>query len=250
MNPVKVFIVEDKSAVAENIARAVEKAGYTVCGRSRSGEDALVKIKEEKPDVVLMDIHLSGKLDGIQTVEFLNKQYPVPVIYLTDYGDNYTIDRAKLTNPVNYLVKPFTEKTLLIAIEIAFYNASTGKKPDPARQEEIPAQSIFPLVDRFFIKENGMIWRIDVADILWIEADGSYYKIRTSKRTYHQVGNLTMFNEKYEHPLLVRVHRSYIVNIDKIIGVKGNQVLIEGAEEEIPISNSYRAQLPKHLHII
>ena len=249
MNPVKVLIVEDKAAVAEHIAAVMKQAGYIITGTADSGEDALEIVKNDQPDVILMDIQLSGELDGIRTTELLKKRHSIPVIYLTDYGDEGTIERAKHTRPANYLLKPFNDPALLIAIQIAFFNASTGTEAQPG-QHESPVYTIAAMDDRFFIKDKGVISRIDLKDVLWIEADGSYYKIKTTKDTYHQVGTLSMFSEKYIHPMLIRVHRSYIVNIDKIVSLNGNLIMLEGEKEGIPTSKSYKDELHKRLRMI
>src|SRR4051812_40110190 len=114
MKPARILIVEDKTVIAEALAATLEKAGYSIAGKATSGEEALMLLEAEIPDVVLMDIHLDGKLDGIQTAEQINKLYSVPVIYLTDFHDEATISRAKHTRPAAYLLKPYQQKDLLI----------------------------------------------------------------------------------------------------------------------------------------
>jgi DNA-binding LytR/AlgR family response regulator len=247
MKPVKILIVEDKRLVAESLASTLIKVGYSITGKAVSGEQVMEMVEKEIPDIILMDIQLAGELDGIQTVEQLNKVYTIPIIYLTDSHDKTTIDRAKHTRPAAYLIKPYQRKDLLVAIEIAFYNASQGTTAVPDKKEKITA-TIFPLNDRFFIKEKDILTRIDISDILWIKADRAYYEIKTMQKTYAQVGNLSLFNKKFNHPMLVRVHRSYIVNVDKVTAIKGNMLIIAGANnEEIPMSEGYREDVNKRL---
>lgn len=116
-----IFIVEDEAIVANDIEDTLKCLGYTVPGIAKSGEIAIEKIKEVKPDLVLMDIHLAGKMDGVQTAEELHKISDIPVIYLTAYSDEKLLDRAKLTEPYGYLIKPYSERELKSVIEMALY---------------------------------------------------------------------------------------------------------------------------------
>lgn len=245
MTPARILIVEDKSVIAENLAAILENAGYSITGKAISGEEALEMVNSELPDVVLMDIHLAGKLDGIQTVEQLQAKYAIPVIYLTDFHDDLTIQRAKHTRPAAYLLKPFKEKDLLNAIEIAFYNASEGKEPVPAKAEKI-STTFFPFSDRFFVKEKDILRRVDITDILWMEADGAYCKINTKEKCYTLTYPLRVVYEKLNHPMLLRVSRSHAVNMDKVTAIKGNLLIISDTYE-IAISKNHRDEIHQRL---
>ncbi len=115
----KILIVEDEAVVSLDIARRLEKMGYDVIGRLASGEEALELVQEERPDLVLMDINLQGEMDGIQTATTLYKEHNLPVIYLTAYAGEGTLERAKESKPYGYILKPFKERELHAAIEIA-----------------------------------------------------------------------------------------------------------------------------------
>jgi DNA-binding LytR/AlgR family response regulator len=246
MNPARILIVEDKSVIAEGLAATLETAGYSILGKAVSGEEAVTLIEKEIPDIILMDIHLAGKLDGIQTVEQINKKNNIPVIYLTDFHDQETINRAKHTNPKAYLRKPYQEKDLLIAIEIAFHNASTNKKAQINSNEKI-TETFFPFNDRFFLKEKDALWRVNVSDILWIEAHAAYCAIKTVHKTYTLSMSMGVLNEKFNHILLLRVHRSFTVNLDKVIAIKGNMLVIGESQMEIPIGEKFRDEVDKRL---
>jgi two-component system, response regulator PdtaR len=116
-----IFIVEDEAIVANDIKETLKSLGYTVPGIAKSGELALEKVKETKPDLVLMDIHLAGQLDGVQTAEKIHVLYNIPVIYLTAYADKALLDRAKVTEPYGYVIKPYDERELHSVIEMALY---------------------------------------------------------------------------------------------------------------------------------
>ncbi|MEA5515497.1 ATP-binding protein [Nodularia sp. UHCC 0506] len=118
MDHVKILVVEDEVIVARTIANQLNQLGYIVTGKASSGEVAIAKALETKPQLVLMDIILKGNMDGITAAASIREQLDIPVVFLTAYGDDKTLQRAKLTQPFGYVVKPFTSKDLRIAVEI------------------------------------------------------------------------------------------------------------------------------------
>jgi two-component system, response regulator PdtaR len=121
MSPTTIFIVEDELIEAEDIRQTLEKQGYTVAGMARSGRSALETLVNTHPDVVLMDIHIAGTMDGIDTADRIRALYAIPVIFLTAHADETTLERAKVTEPYGYILKPFDERELHSAIEMALY---------------------------------------------------------------------------------------------------------------------------------
>lgn len=119
MVQVRVLVVEDEVIVARTIASQLNQLGYIVTGTASSGKVAIAKVLETKPEIVLMDIILKGEMDGIAAASYIREQLGIPVIFVTAYGDSNTLERAKVTQPFGYIVKPFTIKDLQIAIEIA-----------------------------------------------------------------------------------------------------------------------------------
>lgn len=117
----KILIVEDENIVAFNIKIRLEGLGYTVTAVSPSGEVSLQKVEQNPPDLVLMDIKLKGTMDGIQAAEQIRSQFHIPVVYLTAYTDEETLNRAKLTEPYGYILKPFEARDLGTTIEMALY---------------------------------------------------------------------------------------------------------------------------------
>ncbi|MBD2103039.1 ATP-binding protein [Leptolyngbya sp. FACHB-261] len=119
MANVKILIVEDERIVAKGIEKSLKKLDYIVIGSVASGEEAVRKAAETQPDLILMDVRLRGNLDGIEAAEQIRANFDIPVIYLTAYADENTLQRAKLTEPFGYIVKPFDERDLHAAIEVA-----------------------------------------------------------------------------------------------------------------------------------
>jgi PAS domain S-box-containing protein len=116
-----IFIVEDEAIVADDIRETLESLGYTVAGMAKSGEVALEQIAKTLPDLVLMDIHLAGTMDGIDAAGQIHTLHGIPVIFLTAYADKDLLDRAKVTEPYGYVIKPYDERGLQSSIEMALY---------------------------------------------------------------------------------------------------------------------------------
>jgi two-component system, cell cycle sensor histidine kinase and response regulator CckA len=124
----RILIVEDEGLVANNMSDSLRKNGYEISGIAMSGEDALEKVSALQPDLLLMDIHLSGKMDGIEAAERVRAQFSIPVIFLTAHANPEVLDRAKRTYPFGYLVKPIRHVDLVSAIEVALYKHQMEQK--------------------------------------------------------------------------------------------------------------------------
>ena len=117
----KILVVEDERIVAEDIQKRLQNLGYTIPSVASSGEEALQKVEEDNPHLVLMDIVLGGEIDGIEAAKHVRSRFGIPVVFLTAYTDEKTLERAKTTEPFGYLVKPFEDRELHAAIEMALY---------------------------------------------------------------------------------------------------------------------------------
>lgn len=118
---VKILVVEDEHIVAMDLMTRLRNLGYEVPDSASSGEEAIEKAGRWRPDLVLMDIFLNGEMDGVQAAGRIRSQYNIPIIYLTAYADSSTLQRAKVTEPFGYVLKPFEERELLTTIEMALY---------------------------------------------------------------------------------------------------------------------------------
>ncbi|MBF0458873.1 MAG: response regulator [Nitrospirae bacterium] len=127
MSKKKILIVEDEIIIAKDIQKCVEDLGYTATGAVPTAREAFLKIEERRPDLVLMDIMLQDGIDGIEAATQIREKYDIPVIYLTAYADEKMIERAKITEPFGYLLKPFEDKELHINIEMAIYKHKLEK---------------------------------------------------------------------------------------------------------------------------
>ena len=125
MEKEQILIVEDERIVGDDIKMIVQRLGYTVSGIAFSGEEAIKKIEKMQPDLVLMDIVLEGEMSGIDAAEIIRSRFNIPVVYLTAYSDKKTLERAKITEPFCYILKPFEDRDLHSTIEMALYKHKT-----------------------------------------------------------------------------------------------------------------------------
>src|SRR5437773_3394601 len=134
MAQARILVVEDEGIVAEDIQSRLENLGYAVPAVASSGEEAMKKAAETRPDIVLMDIVLKGDMDGVEAAEQMRDRFNIPVVYLTAYSDDNNFQRAKVTEPLGYVLKPFEERELQTTIEMALYRHELERKLRESRQ--------------------------------------------------------------------------------------------------------------------
>lgn len=144
----KVFIVEDDRFITAIFTMFLRDLGHEFVGRTSSGKEAIEKCMELKPDVVLMDIHLEGDLDGIQTAEMLKRELEVPIIYISSDTSSQVIERAIVSNSYGYLVKPVNKKELGISIDLAYYKHKVDLEQKQREQSyrEFISNSPMPII--------------------------------------------------------------------------------------------------------
>jgi PAS domain S-box-containing protein len=156
MSNVKILVVEDESIVAMDIKHRAEGLGYSVTGITPSGEGAIQKATETMPDLVLMDIVLKGDMDGVEAAQRIRDSLDIPVVYLTAYSDEKTLKRAKVTEPFGYIIKPFEDRELHSAVEVALYkHKMESKLKESEKWLSTTLESIGDAV--IATDENGMI---------------------------------------------------------------------------------------------
>lgn len=252
MEKLNIFIVEDESIVAKDIQNNLIKLGYNVLGIANNGKDAIEQIKETNPDVVLMDIMIKGDLTGIEVAEQIRKHISVPVIFLTAYADESTLSRAKVTEPYGYILKPFKEIDLHSTIEMAVYK----HQKDSALQKE--RDFLYSLVenkdgsqsDILFVKANSRLVKVYLKDIYYVEALKDYVIINTQYARYTVHSTMKDIEKKLGTLEFIRVHRSYIVRIDKIQAIENQTVVLENEKKALPVGGSYRDELLGKLNLL
>ena len=140
MAKTKVLVVEDEVNVASGIAMVLDKLGYDVSAIVKTGEEAIKQAREESPDAVLMDIMLSGQMDGIEAASIIKEELDIPVIFLTAHSEDQIIEMAKGVEPFGYIMKPFHEREIKASIEIGLYKKKMERR---LQQSETKYRTIF-----------------------------------------------------------------------------------------------------------
>ncbi len=234
----KILIVEDEWIIAEQLLVTLKDLGYNVVKHVPTGEEALKLIEEEEINIVLMDIHLAGEKDGVKTAQEIQDAYEdqITIIYLTQARDNLNLNRMIQTQPENYLPKPVDPNSLDVALRIAIKkmeNRAIPREPKPIVSDDDPL-----LKESFFFTNADTEIRINIEDIFWIMSSGSYCEIVTENKIYTPAVNLRTLREKANQPNLVRIHRQYVVNVEKIIAFDGNTVLVEMPKANPRVKNN------------
>jgi len=244
---IKILIVEDEMIIGAKISMFLSNLGYEVTGLLSRGEEAIQHVAENKPDIVLLDINLKGKIDGIETANQLQKQGSIPVIYITANSDDATFNRAKSTRPAAFIAKPFKQLDLQRAIELTI-SRMAGSENDPTTVNKTEEEQTFILSDRIFVRYKDKMVKLMLADILYMEADRNYSRIFTNSREYLLSTTLKLIEEKMSMQLFMRIHRSYLINLNHVDEVVENHVMI--AQKPIPLGTGMREQLMNRIQTL
>ena len=252
MEKIRIFIVEDESIVAKDIQNSCLKLGYEVVGIANNGKEAIEKIIETSPDLILMDIMIKGDLTGIDVSERIKEKVKIPVIFLTAYADEGTLSKAKITEPYGYILKPFKEIDLHSTIEMAFYK----HQKDSELQKE--RDFLYSLVenkddsskDILFVKANSRLVKVLLKDIFYVEALKDYVIINTQYARYTVHSTMKDIEKKLGTTDFARVHRSFIARLDKIQSIDSQNVILENEKKVIPVGGSFREELMQKLNTL
>ena len=215
----------------------LEDLDFEVVGSKDNAEEAVAEIKKLNPELVLLDIQLAGSMTGIDLAEEL-RLAGIPFLFLTAQSDVATIEKAKKTKPYAYLIKPVNKDNLLASIEISLFNAKEYLINQPERLN---------INDKIFVKTSKKLERINIKDILWIEAEDIYAILNTAKSKFVLSQPLKSIETRLPDNFM-RIHRSFIINLDSIDSIIDNDVVI--AEKYIPIGKTYRDALMGRLDFL
>jgi DNA-binding LytR/AlgR family response regulator len=248
MSKINILITEDESIVAKDIQMSLKKLGYNVIGICNNGEDSISTAEEQRPDIILMDIMLKGDMSGIEAADQIRKRLNIPIIFLTAYADESTLSKAKITEPYGYIIKPFKEIDLRTTIEMALYK---HQKEDEVKKERDFLYSIVENKDSkdiIFVKSNSRLVKVRTKDIYFVEALKDYVVINTSNARYTIHSTMKDIERKLSPNEFIRVHRSFIVRIDKIVAIEQPNLILEDDKKPIPIGGSYKDDLSKKIN--
>ncbi|MBY0477225.1 MAG: response regulator [Chitinophagaceae bacterium] len=243
---VKILVVEDEMIIGAKISMQLTSLGYEVTGILPRGDEALLHLEQNKPDIVLLDIQLKGTMDGIETAQQIHQKHNIPIIYVTANSDDATFNRAKATRPFAFIAKPFKQLDLQRAIELTI--SRMAENDTGAMEVTDGEEQPFILNDRIFVRHKEKMQKIMLADILFIEADRNYSRIFTIHKEYLLSITLKTIEEKLPAQLFQRIHRSYVINIMCVDEVTEHHVMI--AQKPIPLGTGMREQLMQRLQTL
>ena len=249
MSKINVLVVEDESIVSKDIQHSLKKLGYNIVGASATGEKAIELASSERPDVVLMDIMLKGEMNGIEAADRIKKDLSIPIIFLTANADELTLSKAKVTQPYGYILKPFKEIDLHTTIEIAIYKHS--KEQEVVKERDL----LYSIIENkeknkehIFVKSNSKLVKLKTTDVFYIEALKDYVVIHTNDKRYTIHSTMKDIEQKMGNEEFLRVHRSYIIRLDKIATIEQPNLTLENVDKLIPIGGSYKDVLIKKIN--
>lgn len=251
MDPLlRILIVEDNASTAMLIEEGLEQAGYAVCGKAGDYKEAMMLMKKELPDVVLVDIGLKGPVDGIQTARDLMHIKPVPLLYLTAHTDDETYNRAKQTAPAAFLYKPWRIQELIRQVDLAAYNQQPEQKSD-----------LLGTSDYIYLPDGGSKFRVYINRIIYIQADGAYAKIHLTKeesdrlklkkpiKPLHVSSSLGSLLD-YLPASFYRLSRSYAINLHHLERIEPSQLIMNEEDKPITLPEGGLKKLLNYLRVV
>lgn len=242
MEALNILIVEDDAEIAASLSDMLEMLNYNVAGIAESYDASVDLLNTKTVDLALLDIQLKGDKTGIDVAEALKNSYKLPFVFTTAFADKETIQKASMHSPYGYLVKPYGMKDIHASIEVAIINHNSLSSEIEGKE-----QAIFN-AESLFVKYNNKIIRIPPKDILYIEAKGDYTLFKTDSKGYIVSSSMKSAESKLDPSIFVKVHRSYIININRIVDIEENNLVI--ADQVIPISRSQKPKLIERLNLI
>ena len=242
MSQFKILIVEDDPMISESLADIINVLGHEVVGIADNAIKAIELCNENEPHIALLDIQIGGDVDGVELAEMINDEFDIPFIFTTAFADADTIGRARDKGPFGYLVKPYGVKDLNAAIEVAMAAFQRLKK---AEKKGGGGQ----IIERnIFLKVDSKLVKVKIDDILYVEAKGDYALFKTKAKGYIVHGTMKKFQQRLHDYNFQKVHRSFIVNLDKIVDIEESNLLIE--DKVIPVSRANKEALMERLNML
>ena len=233
MEKAKILVVEDELIIGNYICKLLNIAGYSALGPEISFSDAVTVFDKEHPDLIIADVFLVGKKDGIDFAHYACSKTNIPIIFLTSCSEKKVIEKAKNICPAAFLVKPFNRNTLYASIDIALSNFS--KRNDNSLNE------IYQVKDCLLYKNKETYYKIYLKDILFVKSDHVYNEIFTDKGMACLIrGSLSGFIKQFPG-YFIQVHKSIIINYHHIDSLEEGGVHI--GDHFLPLSPFYRKKV-------
>jgi DNA-binding LytR/AlgR family response regulator len=227
-----IVIVEDEPDLARNIAELTTHLGYNVVGVFNNSKSCLLYLEKNRVDLVILDVMIKGEQNGVELGKTITEDYNIPILFCSAYTDELLLQKAKAVSPRGYIVKPFNRDILKTNIFLAL----NDKPAAPT-----PSKSTGGGKETFHIRDKGYVIPIEFKDILIAEADGLYTKIITPTKSYLIRAILKNIEAQLPSNKFLRVHKSYIVNLDHISSFNSKGIKIN--DTVIPVRRGYYKSL-------
>jgi DNA-binding LytR/AlgR family response regulator len=241
MSKIKVLIVEDKLLHYEKMESLLLDMGYVIGGHAKTEEEALRLVKAVAPDIILMDIQISGESTGIDVADKL-KDEKAPIIFTTSSKDNETVEKAIATGPYAYLTKPINKTELQAAISLALFKSEETTESNPVE---------ISINESIFVRQVDEIVKISFEEVLWIGSaeEEKYLQIQLVERSLRVRSSLTKMIEKLPS-YFVRINSSTAINLKRIDKIQDSHNLIMVGEFELPLSRRFKKEFMEKLSFL
>lgn len=250
MSLIRILIVEDDPFIAQEITDYLYDLGYGVAAICRSVQQSKKVLEKELPDLILLDIELEGKENGVDLAAFIRQQkLPIPIVFLTSQTDPRIIASVKTTCPDGFIVKPFDERDLATNIEIALYRHSLEQTPLEERLANTSVQQDFVWNNFYFVRSKNTLLKIDTQRIIWVEAEDNYTHLWLDKNEHYLVSStLKQIEDKLPKTNFIRIHRTYLINLQYLDKIEDQFVHL--GKKALPIGKSYKQELFQRLSLL
>lgn len=249
----RILVVEDEPLYAEQLEVILKVSGYRFIGPVADGPAALTLIDQHGwPDLVLLDIHLRGPLDGVELGAQLLATHPLPLIFLTSKADPETFARARHLGPAAYLVKPVLADALQRAIELAVINFTAAEPPIQAKADSTTLSANYTGVcspDALFVKKDGLLTKVLLRNVHWVQADGKYCQLALAGQVIQIRQSLRELIHLLPPQQFIQIQRSYLVNLTYVEQIDPVNNLVLVADQLLPLGLTYRDELLRRLRI-
>jgi len=227
----KVLIVEDEPLIAKDLSYILNDIGIAGVKIAMSYDDALLELSQESFDLALLDINLSSEQDGVDLAKVINRDYKIPFIFITSYYNESVVSRAKVTEPLAYLLKPFNEMDIRINVEMALYKAKVSQTQD-----------------RLFLREKTGAIHVDPNEIIFLEAQDNYTRLVLRDQEILASQTLKSMIEKLSSDEFIRTHKSFAVRLKAITMIKGGYIYL--GSQKVPVGRSYKSEFQERISLI
>ncbi|MDW3209348.1 MAG: LytTR family transcriptional regulator DNA-binding domain-containing protein [Reichenbachiella sp.] len=231
---ISVLIVEDELIIANDLQDILESNNYHVIGIAKSYDLAINKLSTKQPDIVLLDIQIDGSKDGIDLANTIRNEYEIPFVFISSHTDRATLDRAKKSKPNGFLVKPFEDEDVFVAVEMALSNFSKEQNNNQDNQD-------FTINESLFIRQKNTAVKVAYDDILYASSDANYCTLYTDDKKFVMRSTLKELESKLNDKRFFRCHKSHLVNLKHLTAINSEVISIQNVE--LPVGREQQALL-------